>query len=98
MSDSAVCTKKQTIKTVINIKLRSAWGAIVSATFLYGAPLLVKERKKRDQGICQSKRCFCLPSGSGKSLIYQLAQMVYVMVILHCSDWLQVYQIGRAHV
>src|SRR4029434_6923368 len=38
MSDSAVCTKKQTIKTVINIKLRSAWGAIVSATFLYGAP------------------------------------------------------------
>ena len=39
MNDSAVCTKKQTIKTVINIKLRSACGAIVSATFLYGAPI-----------------------------------------------------------
>ena len=28
-----------------------------------------------------------LPTGSGKSLIYQLAPMVYVMVILRCSDW-----------
>ena len=28
-----------------------------------------------------------LPTGFGKSLMYQLAQMVYVMVILRCSDW-----------
>ena len=39
MSDSAVRTKKLTIKTIINIKLRSACGAIVSATILSAHPL-----------------------------------------------------------
>src|SRR4029434_1649437 len=36
-----------------------------------------------------------LPTGSGKSLMHQLAQMVYVMVILRYSDWLWVYPIER---
>src|SRR4029434_1511847 len=36
-----------------------------------------------------------LPTGFGKSLIYQLALMVYVMVILRCSGWLYVYPIER---
>src|SRR4029434_2053733 len=58
--------------------------------------ILKEEQRNAIKAFVDRKDVFAvLPTGSGKSLIYQLAPMVYVMVILRCSDWLQVYPIER---
>ena len=50
---------------------------------------ILKEEQRNAKAFVDQKYVFAvLPTGSGKSLIYQLAPMVYVMVILRCSDWL----------
>ena len=51
--------------------------------------ILKEEQRNAIKAFVDRKDVFAfLPTGSGKSLIYQLALMVYVMVILRCSDWL----------
>ena len=59
--------------------------------------ILKEEQRNAIKAFVDRKDVFAvLPMGSGKSLIYQLAPMVYFMVILRCSDWLYVYPIeGR---
>src|SRR4029434_11246837 len=52
--------------------------------------------EKRDQGICRTKRCFCRPSyGIRYKFNVSAGPMVYVMVILRCSDWFWMYPIER---
>ena len=51
--------------------------------------ILKEEQRNAIKAFVNRKDVFAvLPTGSGKSLMYQLAQMVYVMVILRYSDWL----------
>ena len=58
--------------------------------------ILKEEQRNVIKAFVDRKDVFAvLPMGSGKSLIYQLAPMVYVMVILRCFDWLYVYPIER---
>ena len=54
------------------------------------ALILKEEQRNAIKAFVDRKDVFAvLPMGSGKSLIYQLAPMVYdVMVILRFSDWL----------
>ena len=50
--------------------------------------ILKEEQRNAIKAFVDRKDVFAvLPTGSGKSLMYQLAPMVYVMVILRCSDW-----------
>ena len=52
--------------------------------------ILKEEQRNAVKAFVDRKNVFAvLPMGSGKSLMYQLAAgpMVYVMVILRCSDW-----------
>src|SRR4029434_2988925 len=59
----------------------------------------ILKEEQRIKAFVDRKYVFAvLPTGSGKSLIYQLAPMVYVLVILRCSDWLQVYPIERSSI
>src|SRR4029434_11123828 len=52
--------------------------------------------EKRDQGICRTKRCFCRPSyGIRYKFNVSAGPMVYLMVILRCSDWCWMYPIER---
>ena len=56
---------------------------------IYSALNLKEEQRNAIKAFVDRKDVLAvLPTGSGKSLIYQLAQMVYVMVILRYSDWL----------
>ena len=51
--------------------------------------ILKEEQRNVIKAFVDRKDVFAvLPTGSGKSLMYQLGQMVYVMVILRYSDWL----------
>ena len=51
--------------------------------------ILKEEQRNAIKAFVNRKDVFAvLPTGSGKSLMYQLAQMVYVMVIRRYSDWL----------
>ena len=50
--------------------------------------ILKEEQRNAIKVFVDRKDVFAvLPTGSGKSLMYQLVPMVYVMVILRCSDW-----------
>ena len=50
--------------------------------------ILKEEQRNVIKAFVDRKDVFAvLPTGSGESLMYQLAPMVYVMVILRCSDW-----------
>ena len=58
--------------------------------------ILKEEQRNAIKAFVNRKDVFAfLPTGSGKRLIYQMARMVYVMVILRCSDWLEAYPIER---
>ena len=51
--------------------------------------ILKEEQRNAFKAFVDRKDVFTvLPTGFGKSLIYQLALMLYVMVILRCSGWL----------
>ena len=50
--------------------------------------ILKEEQRNAIKAFVDRKDVFAvLPTGSGKSLMYQLAPMVHVMVILRCSNW-----------
>src|SRR4029434_8228348 len=50
--------------------------------------ILKEEQRNAFKAFVDRKDVFAvLPKGSGKNVMYQLVPMVYVMVILRCSDW-----------
>ena len=50
--------------------------------------ILKEEQRNAIKAFVDRKDVFAvLPTGSGKSLMYHMVPMVYVMVILRCSDW-----------
>ena len=56
----------------------------IDSTFIWK-----EEQRNAIKAFVDRKDIFAvLPTGFSKSLMYQLAQMVYVMVILRYSDWL----------
>ena len=55
----------------------------IDSTFIFK-----EEQRNAIKAFVDRKDVFAvLPTGSGKSLMYQMVPMVYVMVILRCSDW-----------
>ena len=71
-------------------ELRCVDSAIKSVLEDIDSALILKEEQRNAiMAFVDRKDVFAvLPTGSGKSLIHQLAPMVYVIVILCCSDWL----------
>ena len=50
--------------------------------------ILKEEQRNTIKAFVDRKYVFAvLPTGYGKSLMYQLAPIVYIIVILRCSDW-----------